>query len=157
MNSDFDISPQKIDFQQDLNFGHQGEELIRGFLQSLNDASFEVKTDRYRNGRMVVETDQNPFKKTDESGKPIWKVSGINVTKAIWWVYVFTLDGAFITIEVARLKRFLRHHPYRYNENTKRSLGANGDNPARGFLLMPNEVIDLLINPIYDKKEKEEQ
>ena len=155
MNSDFDIAPQKINFDQDLAYGHQGEDLIRGFLQSLNDSSFEVKTDRYRNGRMVIETEQNPYRRTDAEGKPIWQLSGINVTKATWWVYVFTLDGGFIAVNVDRLKRFLRKHPYKYNENTKRSLGAAGDNPARGFLIMPNEVIDLLTNPIYDEPKGE--
>jgi hypothetical protein len=155
MSSDFDIAPQKINFDQDLAYGHQGEDLIRGFLQSLNDSSFEVKTDRYRNGRMVIETEQNPYRRTDAEGKPIWKLSGINVTKATWWVYVFTLDGGFIAVNVARLKRFLRKHPDKYNEGTKRALGTAGDNPARGYLIMPHDVIDLLTNPIYDESKGE--
>ena len=155
MSSDFDISPQKINFDQDLAYGHQGEDLIRGFLQSLNDSSFEVKTDRYRNGRMVIETEQNPYRRTDADGKPIWQLSGINVTKATWWVYVFTLDGGFIAVNVERLKRFLRKHPHKYNEGTKRALGAAGDNPARGYLIMPHDVIDLITNPIYDEPKGE--
>jgi hypothetical protein len=153
MSSEYDIPPQKIDFKQDLNFGHQGEGLIRGFLESLNDSSFEVKTDRYQNGRMVIETEQNPYRRKDENGEPLWQLSGLNVTKATWWVYVFSLDGGFVAVEVARLKRYLRLNPYKYNENTKRTFGGHGDNPTRGYLIMPNEVIDLLTNPKYDTQE----
>jgi hypothetical protein len=151
MSSDFDIPPQKINFNQDLAYGHQGEDLIRGFLQSLNDSSFEVKTDRYRNGRMVIETQQNPRGITDKSGEKIWVPSGINVTTAKWWIYIYTLDGSFLIIATDRLKRFLRLNSDKYNEQTKRMFAAASDNPARGFLIMPNEVLDLLTNKLYDK------
>jgi hypothetical protein len=33
---------------------------------------------------------------------------------------------------------------------------AASDNPARGFLIMPNEVLDLLTNKLYDKGENGE-
>ena len=151
MNSDFDIPPQKINFADDLQFGQKGEKMVQSFLEGLlSNDSYEVKTDRYRNGRMVEETDQNPFGRKDEAGNPIWVPSGINVTKATWWVYIFTLGEGFIAVDVQRLKRFLRRFPYKFNPNTKRSLGSAGDNPARGFLLMPNDVIDLLSNSDYD-------
>lgn len=157
MNSDFDIPPQKINFADDLQFGQKGEKMVQSFLEGLlSNDSYEVKTDRYRNGRMVVETDQNPFGKKDDAGNPIWVPSGINVTKATWWVYVFTLGEGFIAVDVQRLKRFLRRFPYKFNPNTKRSLGSAGDNPARGFLLMPNDVIDLLSNSDYDAPKGEQ-
>ena len=151
---EYDIPKQQ--FSQDLEYGQQGEMLARSFLASMSSGAFEVKTDRYRNGRMVVETDQNPFGKKDDAGNPIWVPSGINVTKATWWVYVFTLGEGFIAVDVQRLKRFLRRFPYKFNPNTKRSLGSAGDNPARGFLLMPNDVIDLLSNSDYDAPKGEQ-
>jgi len=151
VNQNYDIPARVFDFKSDLAYGQAGEMLIDGFLQSLSGGSVEVKSDRYRNGRMVVETDQNPRGTVDENGNPIWVKSGINVTTAEWWVYIFSPEGGFIVVSVSRLKRFLRLHPYRYNENTKKNFGGE-DNPAKGFLIMPNEVLDLLKNPDYDSK-----
>ena len=53
-----DINPH--DFKKDLAFGHQGEEIVKQFLSDLSDGAFEVKYDRFRNGRIFVEFEQNP-------------------------------------------------------------------------------------------------
>ena len=149
MRESFDIPARQFDFKTDLTFGQKGETLVSDFLDSLSSGSFEVKSDRYRNGRMVVETDQNPRGIKDENGVQIWNKSGINVTTAKWWVYVFSMDEAFVIVNVDRLKRYLRANRLRFNENTKINLGG-ADNPAKGFLLMPNDVIDLMTNTEYD-------
>ena len=117
---EYDIPQRTFDFKKDLSFGHKGEDLITGFLDSLSDGSFEVKTDRYRNGRMVVETNQNPKAIKDGDGNPIWVSSGINVTTAKWWVYVFALDGSFVMVDTSRLKRYLRMNNKKFNESTKK-------------------------------------
>lgn len=148
-NSAFDIRGKKFDFKKDLEYGKQGESLISEFLDSLSESDFEVKSDRYRNGKMVVETNQNPRAAVDEFGKKIWVPSGINVTTAKWWVYIYSPEGAFVVVSVSRLKRYLRAYPDRFNEKTKFDLGGS-DNPARGFLLMPYEVMDMLFNASYD-------
>jgi hypothetical protein len=149
MSSAFDIPARKFDFQADLEFGKQSEKDISGFLDDLSDGAFEVKTDRYRNGRMVVETDQNPRGMRDEDGQRVWTKSGINVTEAKWWVYVFSPAQGFVIVDVRRLKRYLRFNKDKFNESTKISLGGE-DNPARGFLLMADDVKDLLTNELYD-------
>lgn len=149
-NSAFDIQSKKFDFKKDLAYGKMGEDLISGFLQSLSESDFEVKSDRYRNGKMVVETNQNPKGMLDASGNRVWVPSGINVTTAKWWVYIYSPEGAFVVVSVARLKRYLRLHPDQFNEKTKFNLGGS-DNPARGFLLMPYEVMDMLFSKEYDE------
>lgn len=149
MTSAFDIPGRSFDFKADLAFGQKSEKDIEMFLDDLSGGAFEVKTDRYRNGRMVVETNQNPRGSVDSDGNQIWVPSGINVTTAKWWVYVFSTGSAFVVIEVARLKRYLRFNKDKFNEGSKISLGG-ADNPARGFLLMADDVKDLLINPNYD-------
>lgn len=143
--NDYDL-PQP-DWQKDLEFGLQGEKVISDFLNDISSGSFEVKTDRYRNGRMVVETQQNP----GASGN--WIDSGINVTKAKWWVYQYSLDGAFHVVSVSRLKRYIRMNKDKFNESTKRLFAPGSDNPARGYLLYPENVLDMLTNPKYDDPE----
>ena len=144
----FDISSSRFDFAKDLKYGEEGEDLVSSFLSCLSTGDFEVKSDRYRNGRMVVETNQNPKGAVDSFGNKIWVPSGINVTTASWWVYIFSPDGAFIIVSVARLKKYLRANKNLFNEATKRDFGGV-DNPARGFLLYPNHVQDLLTNAEY--------
>lgn len=144
----FDISSSRFDFAKDLQYGEEGEDLVSSFLSCLSTGDFEVKSDRYRNGRMVVETNQNPKGAVDSFGNQIWVPSGINVTTASWWVYIFSPDGAFIIVSVARLKKYLRANKNLFNEATKRDFGGE-DNPARGFLLYPNHVQDLLTNAEY--------
>lgn len=131
-------NPQ-FDFVTDLQYGHQGEQNIIGFFESFNAGSVEVKADRYRNGRMAVETHQKPFGQD-------WKKSGINVTEADWWAYRFAPD-AFVMVSVKRLKNYLR-----VNRDTleKRVFAPDSDNPAQGYLLFPQHVQDLLTSERYD-------
>jgi hypothetical protein len=146
-NPEFDIAPpstpRQFVWEKDLQYGHIGEELVRSMLDALANGSFEIKTDRYRNGNMVIETDQNP-------GLKGWKKSGINATKAEWWVYVYALDGGMTIVHVERLKRYLRLNKHLFNEETKRNFAEGSDNPARGFILKPRHVMDMLINKKYD-------
>jgi hypothetical protein len=146
-NPEFDIAPpstpRQFVWEKDLQYGHIGEELVRSMLDALANGSFEIKTDRYRNGNMVIETDQNP-------GLKGWKKSGINVTKAEWWVYVYALDGGMTIVHVERLKRYLRLNKHLFNEETKRNFAEGSDNPAKGFILKPRHVMDMLINKKYD-------
>ena len=132
------------DFKTDLNFGEAGEDVVRGFIADVLSGSYEIKTDRYRNGRMVIETQQKP------NSTNTWVDSGINVTTAKWWVYQYNLDGAFHIVAVDRLKRYLRLNNKKFNESTKINCGNPHDNPARGFLLYQGDVTDLLVNSAYD-------
>lgn len=151
--STFDIPTRKFDFKKDLAYGLEGESLVSSFLDALESGDFEVKSDRYRNGRMVIETDQNPKGIKDDTGNQVWVKSGINVTTAQWWVYIYSPEGAFVIISVPRLKRYLRMNPYKFNEGTKKDFGG-ADNPARGFLIYPNDVIDLMTNRRYDENQE---
>lgn len=156
MSAEFDIPARQFNFQKDLAYGREGEMLIDGFMEALSGGSVEVKSDRHRNGKMVVETDQNPRGSVDGQGNKVWVKSGINITKAEWWVYIISPEGGFIVVSVARLKRFLRLNAYRYNENTKWDFGS-ADNPAKGFLLKPNEVMELLKDKEYDAQQTDDK
>lgn len=149
MAAEFDLPARTFDFPADLDYGLAGEALVVGFLDCLQGGAFEVKSDRYRNGRMVIETNQNPRGRIDTAGNRIWELSGINITTAKWWVYIYSPSGGFVIVAVDRLKKYLRLNRDLFNESTKINLGGS-DNPARGFLLMPNHVIDLLTNQNYD-------
>jgi hypothetical protein len=140
--SDYDLPERKFNFKTDLAYGKLGEKLVEDFLETLGVGSFEVKTDRYRNGRMVLEMEQNP----KQAG---WKPSGLNVTQAKWWVYVYTLDGAFIIVSVERIKRYIKHK--NLTSKDYYDFAKMSSNPSRGFLLQPEDVIDLMINKEYDE------
>jgi hypothetical protein len=145
--SDFDLPARKFDFRKDLAYGHKGEKLVTDFLDAMESGSFEVKTDRYRNGRMVIEMEQNPRR----SGN--WKPSGLQVTQAQWWVYVFTLDGAFVMVSVPRIKRYIQQRQLTSKDYKEFARGSQ--NPSRGFLLEAPEVVDLMTSPDYDEPDDE--
>ena len=109
-----------------------------GFLDSLDEELFEVKFDQYRNGRMVVEVEQNP-------GRKGWKPSGLMVTKAKWWVYVFS-PQAFIAVEVDRLKKYLKIN----KEVELKEFVPYSNNPTKGYLLYPEDVSKLMSSELYD-------
>jgi hypothetical protein len=130
---------KQFDFTKDLAFGHEGEELVRQFLSDLSGGSFEVKYDRYRNGRMFVEFEQNPR----NTG---WKPSGIAVSKAKWWVYLFA-PSAFVIIETSRLRRYIKAN---HTVLPVRIAAQHSDNPAKGFLIYPEQLKELLTVSTYD-------
>ena len=117
----------------------------------MSDGSFEVKTDRYRNGRMVLEMTHNPRKKLDDEGKPLWTPSGLAITKAKWWVYVYTLDGSFVIVSTDRIKRYLKVNKERFNPKKYHSFAWSSSNPSKGYLLEPEDVMDMMINTEYDE------
>jgi len=140
-NSKWDIEKNTFNFADDLKYGQLGEKRIRKVLENLVQGSFEVKSDRYRNGNMAVEMRQNPRR----SGK--WVPSGLQVTKAQWWVYIFSMDGGFIIVSVDRLKRYIN-----LNKDIlePRDFARRSDNPAWGYLLRPDDVTALLCEEKYD-------
>lgn len=148
---EYDINLKNFDFKKDLEYGEKGEAHVMSFIESLRDSQIEVKTDRYRNGKMVVETQQCPGAVKDDNGLYIWKNSGINVTTAKWWVYIYGIEnGAFIAVPVDRLKRYLKAKKFIFCESKKRMFAENSDNPAKGYLLLPNHVMDMMYNKNYD-------
>jgi len=140
-NSKWDIEKNTFNFAEDLKYGQLGEKRIRKMLENLVEGSFEVKSDRYRNGNMAVEMRQNPRRE----GR--WIPSGLQVTKATWWVYIFSMDGGFVIVSVDRLKRFIEA-----NKDTleTRDFARRSTNPAWGYLLRPNDVSELLHSDAYD-------
>ena len=140
-NSKWDIEKNTFNFAQDLKYGQLGEKRIRTMLENLVEGSFEVKSDRYRNGNMAVEMRQNPRRE----GR--WIPSGLQVTKATWWVYIFSMDGGFVIVSVDRLKRYIET-----NKDTleTRDFARRSTNPAWGYLLRPENVSELLHSDAYD-------
>ena len=116
--------------------------MFQEFLDSLDEELFEIKRDSYRNGRMVVEIMQKPRDKD-------WKPSGLEVTKAKWWIYLFS-DDAFVAVEVARLKKYLKIN----NNIPLKTFAPYSANPTKGYLLMPEDVSLLLSSELYDKEKK---
>lgn len=137
----------RFNFGDDLRFGEEGEQWVKGVW----DGRWEVKTDRYRNGKMVVETHQNPQRRCDQYGAPLWVKSGLLVTRADWWVYVTAVRQSFLVVSVARLRRFVELN----HESLHRcEFAARSDNPAYGYLLTANQVLELMVSRVYDDEEQ---
>ena len=122
-----------------MAYGKAGEAELVEFFDAVQGSKVEVKSDRYRNGRMAVETQQKP------AGRE-WQDSGINITTAEWWAYRLA-PGAFILVSVSRLKKYLRANR---DILQKRDFAAGSDNPSRGFVLMPEQIQSLLADKEYD-------
>ncbi len=131
-----------VNWKNDLAIGKQGEQIFESFLDSFYAGNFEVKFDQYRNGRMVIETEQNP------RGKG-WKPSGINVTQAEWWIYLHT-PGSFNAINVKRLKKYLEKN----DKIELRNFATRTENPTKGYLLLVEDVHELMNSKEYDIEEK---
>ena len=129
----------RFDFKVDLAYGRAGEAELIEFFNAVQGSTVEVKSDRYRNGRMAVETQQKP-------AGGVWQDSGINVTHAKWWAYRFG-PGSFVLVSVPRLKKYLRMNK---DLLQKRDFAAGSENPSKGFVLMPDQVQELLTSEWYD-------
>ena len=93
------------DFDLDFTRGQVGENLVGSFLQALEGGTIEVKTD-YRigeTGNVYVETWQ--YRRPCATDK---KQSGINTTKADYWVFASPKGEGFICITTAALKQLIR-------------------------------------------------
>lgn len=93
------------DFDLDFTRGQVGENLVGTFLQALEGGTIEVKTD-YRaaeTGNVYVETWQ--YRKPGAVDK---KQSGINTTKADYWVFASPDGNGFICITTEALKSAIR-------------------------------------------------
>jgi hypothetical protein len=88
---------------------------------------------------MFVEFEQNPR----NTG---WKASGIAVSKAKWWVYLFA-PSAFVIIETSRLRRYIKAN---HTVLPVRIAAQHSDNPAKGFLIYPEQLKELLTVSTYD-------
>ena len=89
------------DFDIDLRVGELGEHLFGTFWEELQrTGTVEVKVDRgaWRTGNHYVETAQS-------SDGVTFRPSGINVTKATWWVVASPSDFGFVCVRTDVLKR----------------------------------------------------
>ena len=89
------------DFDLDLRTGALGEHLVGTFWEELQrTGTVEVKVDRgaWRTGNHYVETAQS-------SDGVTFRPSGINTTRAHWWVVASPSEFGFIAIRTDVLKR----------------------------------------------------
>ena len=117
------------DFDIDFKRGMVGENLVGTFLQALEGGTIEVKTD-YRigeTGNVYIETWQ--YRKPDESDI---KQSGINTTKADFWVFASPSGEGFICIATTALKNALRSHETR---EVRQPYSSQATNASKGRLL----------------------
>ena len=92
-------------FDRDLERGNVGEDLLDLFFSDGEDSTlFEVKTDYRVNetGNIYVET--HKFRKPDQSDLV---PSGINVTKAKWWVQASPDGSAMLIVKTDNIRKYI--------------------------------------------------
>jgi hypothetical protein len=129
----------KFDFKVDLAYGMAGEAELISFFNSVEGSKVEVKSDRYRNGKMTIETQcLDDYKR--------WCQSGINVTAADWWAYRFA-PGSFVLVSIPRLKKYLRLNK---GHLEKWEFAKGSRHPTKGFLLTTEQVTEMMTSEWYD-------
>lgn len=130
--------PYEPDFDVDFTRGKVGEELVGTFLQALEGGTIEVKTD-YRvteTGNVYVETWQ--YKRPGATDK---KQSGINTTKADYWVFASPNGEGFICIATEALRRLIRDTNPR---EVKQPISGQNTNASIGRVVPVKDILKQL-------------
>ena len=125
------MGQKNSDFDLDLKYGQIYEEGLKVLLES--KGKIEVKTERdkwYDTGNMAIEIKCNGRK------------SGLAVTKADWWVHIFSKDGqvkGMLCLPVRELKNIC--NGMQRSNRLRKVMGGDGDRSE--LLLLPiKEVAD---------------
>lgn len=126
-------------FDIDNRRGQIGEILVGSFLESLADATIEVKTDYRANetGNVYIETHQCTYANE-------WVPSGINTSEAKFYSFAGGCGKGFITIETQTLKELAKDAP-----RITFIPAINDTNKTRGRLV---KVADI-IKTIFEKEQ----
>lgn len=120
------------DFDVDLRKGQLGEQLFGTFWEELHrTGTVEVKVDRgaWRTGNHYVETAQS-------SDGVTFRPSGINTTKARWWVVASPSDFGFITIRTDVLKQLCVGAP-----QAEQQIRDGKTNASKGRLVRMDDLV----------------
>jgi len=112
-------------FDLDLRFGHEGERQV-GELLRLPRARIEVKTERFQNTRVFVETLHLPQRANG------YEPSGLLVSESAYWVFVKP-GPLFVFVPPEVLKR--RIHAMEQIGMPPIAGGLRGDSPTKGYLV----------------------
>jgi len=129
------MSPYNPDWDADLKFGERMELEVEGVLSAIRNGglTYEVKADRYLNGRWFLEWEQNPRRCGE------WKSSGLQTTMADLWV--IRLPQPVDAIEIWRTSK-LRQIAKSGLLGHLKDGGASGDNPTRGWVVWQADLVN---------------
>lgn len=124
-------------FDIDLTRGQVGEQKTATILDALHHGRIEVKTDYGSNqtGNLYIE-----YEKEDRDGN--WVPSGIAVTEADAWAFVF--EDGIIFVDTGALKELARQY-YRSQRIGQRNGNAHSSG-SRGILIPVEELATSLRN-----------
>lgn len=126
------------DFDFDNRRGQIGENLVGTFLEALARGTIEVKTD-YRiteTGNVYIETWQ--YREPDESDI---RQSGINTTKADYWVIASPNGDGFVCIATATLKEIIKE---KNPPKARQSISSSTTMASIGRLVKMSDILDKL-------------
>lgn len=153
----------KGQFKADLKFGEHGEELAAKLVEAMLNGWVEVKSDAFENGNIFVELAHCPGRAVDQDGNFVWTKSGLNVTKANFWIYMkLSGQGEFrsaLVIPTVRLNAYRSWYKEQYGteilpSGSKQSgymIGnANGEIPTLGLRIVASDIPMIQYSPQFD-------
>lgn len=154
---------KKGQFKADLKFGEHGEDIAAKLVEAMLNGWVEVKADAFENGNIFVELAHCPGRVRNEDGNFVWTKSGLNVTKANFWIYMkMSEQGDFrsaIVIPTSRLNAYRSWHKEKNGtailpSGSKTSgymIGnANGEIPTLGLRIIASDIHMIQYSPLFD-------
>lgn len=159
---------QKGQFKTDLKFGEHGENIASQLVQAMLDGWIEVKSDAFQNGNIFVELAHCPNRVLKENGDFAWVNSGLNVTKAQYWMYLkVSEEGDFrsaLILPTVRLNSYRQWHKSKHGTSIlpsgSRESGymignASGQVPTLGLRIVASDIPALQYSSLFDGKVSE--
>lgn len=154
---------QKGQFKADLKFGEHGEDIAAKLVDAMLNGWVEVKSDAFENGNIFVELAHCPGRVKDDNGDFVWIKSGLNVTKANFWIYMkLSEQGNFRSALVLETSRLNAYRAWYKEQNGTAILppgskasgymigNANGEIPTLGLRIVAQDIPLLQYSPLFD-------
>lgn len=155
----------KGQFAYDLKFGEHGEDMATKLVDAMLNGWVEVKSDAFENGNIFVELAHCPGRQRNQNGEFVWKLSGLNVTKANFWIYMkLSEKGDFrsaLILPTARLNAYRSWYkeqhgtqilPAGSKESGYMVGNANGEVPTLGLRIVASDIPMIQYSPMFDRK-----
>lgn len=130
------VTGRQPDFDIDFRYGHEGERWTEGFIEQLQRGTIEVKRKSRIDDQFYVEYEC--FRQDR------WQPSGIQTTKAEFWVFLIHDSGMAFVVETRLLRGAFER--LRYQQHRHKS-ELDGSHPTHGLLIEFGAFLNIAKKP----------